>query len=58
MSSTSPTCSSAPGVEALTDKIEAEAEKIFDRILTLGGSDLTSKDTEKLAETVRASGPA
>jgi len=42
-------------VEALTDKIEAEAEKIFDRILALGGSDLTSKDTEKLAETVRAS---
>lgn len=42
-------------VEALTDKIEAEAEKIFDRILALGGSDLTSKDTAQLAETVRAS---
>ncbi len=41
-------------LEALTDKIEAEAEKIFDRILTMGGSDLTSKDTEKLAETVQA----
>ena len=41
-------------VEALTDKIEAEAEKIFDRILTLGGGDLTSKDTAQLAETVRA----
>jgi methylmalonyl-CoA mutase N-terminal domain/subunit len=40
-------------VEALTDKIEAEAEKIFDRILTLGGSDLTSKDTEQLAQLVR-----
>ncbi|HET8768145.1 MAG TPA: methylmalonyl-CoA mutase family protein, partial [Pedococcus sp.] len=40
-------------VEALTDKIEAEAEKIFDRILTLGGSDLTSKDTEQLAAVMR-----
>lgn len=40
-------------VEALTDKIEAEAEKIFDRILSLGGSDLTSKDTEGLAAAVR-----
>jgi len=40
-------------VEALTDKIEAEAEKIFDRILALGGSDLTSKDTEQLAQLVR-----
>jgi len=41
-------------VEALTDKIEAEANKIFDRILTLGGSDLTSNDTEGLAELVRS----
>jgi methylmalonyl-CoA mutase, N-terminal domain len=41
-------------VEALTDQIEAEAHKIFDRILTLGGSDLQSKDTEQLAEQVRA----
>ncbi|WP_406831634.1 methylmalonyl-CoA mutase family protein [Pedococcus sp. KACC 23699] len=40
-------------VEALTDKIEAEAEAIFDRILTMGGSDLTSKDTEGLAAQVR-----
>lgn len=40
-------------VEALTDKIEAEAEKIFDRILTLGGSDLTSQDTDQLAQLVR-----
>jgi methylmalonyl-CoA mutase N-terminal domain/subunit len=40
-------------VEALTDKIEAEAEKIFDRILSLGGSDLTSRDTEKLAAVMR-----
>ena len=30
-------------VEALTDKIEAEAEEIFDQILALGGSDLTSR---------------
>ncbi|HEY3553431.1 MAG TPA: methylmalonyl-CoA mutase family protein, partial [Solirubrobacterales bacterium] len=41
-------------VEALTDQVEAEANKIFDRILTLGGSDLQSKDTEQLAEQVRA----
>jgi methylmalonyl-CoA mutase N-terminal domain/subunit len=40
-------------VEALTDQIEAEAEKIFDRILTLGGSDLTSRDTEGLARAVQ-----
>ena len=40
-------------VEALTDRIEAEAEKIFDRILSLGGSDLTSKDTEQLAAVMR-----
>ncbi|KQZ90735.1 methylmalonyl-CoA mutase [Phycicoccus sp. Root563] len=39
-------------VEALTDQIEAEAEKIFDRILTMGGSDLTTKDTEGLASLV------
>jgi methylmalonyl-CoA mutase N-terminal domain/subunit len=41
-------------LEALTDKIEAEATAIFDRILTLGGSDLTSADTEQLAALVRA----
>lgn len=41
-------------VEALTDTIEAEANKIFDRILSLGGSDLTSNDTEALAELVRS----
>jgi methylmalonyl-CoA mutase N-terminal domain/subunit len=40
-------------VEALTDKIEAEATKIFDRILALGGSDLTSADTEQLAAVMR-----
>jgi methylmalonyl-CoA mutase N-terminal domain/subunit len=42
-------------VEALTDKIGAEAEAIFDQILSLGGSTLTSRDTEALAETVRES---
>ena len=40
-------------VEALTDQIEAEATKIFDRILTLGGSDLQARDTEQLAAVVR-----
>jgi methylmalonyl-CoA mutase N-terminal domain/subunit len=40
-------------VEALTDKIEAEASAIFDRILALGGSDLTSRDTDGLARLVR-----
>jgi methylmalonyl-CoA mutase N-terminal domain/subunit len=40
-------------VEALTDQIEAEAEEIFDRILALGGSTLTSSDTAGLAEVVR-----
>src|SRR4029079_727064 len=42
-------------VEALTDKIEAEANAIFDQILTLGGSDLRSSDTEALAARVRTS---
>ncbi|MGH3332972.1 MAG: acyl-CoA mutase large subunit family protein [Nocardioidaceae bacterium] len=42
-------------VEALTDKLEAEAEKIFDHILVMGGSTLTSTDTEPLAETMRQS---
>ncbi len=42
-------------VEALTDRIEAEAEAIFDRILAMGGSSLTSKDTDALAEVVRGS---
>ncbi len=42
-------------VEALTDEIEAEAEAIFDKILAMGGSTLTSKDTEALAETMRRS---
>jgi methylmalonyl-CoA mutase N-terminal domain/subunit len=39
-------------VEALTDKIEAEATAIFDKILAMGGSTLTSDQPEKLAEAV------
>jgi methylmalonyl-CoA mutase N-terminal domain/subunit len=42
-------------VEALTDQIEAEANAIFDRILAMGGSDLTHADTERLAAATRAS---
>src|SRR6476646_6274388 len=42
-------------VEALTDRIEAEANAIFDKILAMGGSTLTHADTEKLAEKMRAS---
>ncbi len=37
-------------VEALTDKIEAEANRIFDTILALGGSTLTHDQPEALAE--------
>ncbi len=36
-------------VEALTDKIEAEANAIFDKILEMGGSDLRHDQTEALA---------
>ncbi|MGH3356212.1 MAG: acyl-CoA mutase large subunit family protein [Nocardioidaceae bacterium] len=42
-------------VEALTDKLEAEAMVIFDRILELGGTGLKAVDTEGLAERVRRS---
>ncbi len=42
-------------VEALTDQIEAEANAIFDRILAMGGSDLTHADTEGLAQATRVS---
>ena len=42
-------------VEALTDKIEAEAVVIFDRILEMGGSELRTKDTDGLAAMVQAS---
>src|SRR5436305_3907279 len=40
-------------VEALTDRIEAEATAIFDRILAMGGSTLTSADVEGLAAATR-----
>jgi methylmalonyl-CoA mutase N-terminal domain/subunit len=40
-------------VEALTDKIEAEANRIFDTILGLGGSTLTHDQPEQLAEAMR-----
>ncbi len=40
-------------VEALTDRIEAEAYEIFDRILAKGGSTLSSRDHEGLASVVR-----
>ncbi|GAB95684.1 isobutyryl-CoA mutase large subunit [Kineosphaera limosa NBRC 100340] len=40
-------------VEALTDQIEAEANKIFDRILAMGGSDHSTADLAALAQTVR-----
>jgi len=41
-------------IEALTDRIEAEANAIFDRILMLGGSTLTHADTEALGKATRA----
>jgi methylmalonyl-CoA mutase N-terminal domain/subunit len=41
-------------VEALTDRIEAEAYDIFDRILAMGGSTLSSRDHDALATTVAA----
>ncbi len=40
-------------VEALTDQIETEANAIFDRILAMGGSDLTHADVDGLAEATR-----
>ena len=40
-------------VEALTDKLEAEANAIFDKILSMGGSTLTHDDPEGLAEATR-----
>ena len=40
-------------VEALTDRIEAEANAIFDTILALGGSTLTHDQPEALAEAMR-----
>ena len=41
-------------VEALTDQIEAEANRIFDTILSLGGSNLTHADAAGLASATRA----
>jgi methylmalonyl-CoA mutase, N-terminal domain len=41
-------------VEALTDRIEAEANAIFDKILAMGGSTLTHDDVEGLAAAARA----
>jgi hypothetical protein len=40
-------------VEALTDQIEAEANAIFDKILAMGGSTLTSADVDGLASATR-----
>ncbi|MGI8900921.1 MAG: acyl-CoA mutase large subunit family protein, partial [Nocardioides sp.] len=39
-------------VEALTDKIEADAYEIFDRILTMGGSTVSARDHAGLAAQV------
>jgi methylmalonyl-CoA mutase N-terminal domain/subunit len=39
-------------VEALTDKLEAEAYEIFDKILAMGGSTLSSRDHSGLAAAV------
>ena len=43
-------------VEALTDKIEAEANAIFDKILAMGGSTLTHADTEASLAATRSGG--
>ena len=40
-------------VEALTDRLEAEAIEIFDKILSMGGSTLTSADVDGLAAATR-----
>jgi methylmalonyl-CoA mutase N-terminal domain/subunit len=40
-------------VEALTDKLEAEANAIFDTILAMGGSTLTHDQPEELAAAMR-----
>ncbi len=42
-------------VEALTDRIEAEANAIFERVLTLGGSDLAATDHPGLNAAMAAS---
>ncbi|MBW8750022.1 MAG: methylmalonyl-CoA mutase [Propionibacteriales bacterium] len=40
-------------VEALTDRMEAEANAIFDKVLAMGGSGLSSADVEGLAAATR-----
>ena len=40
-------------VEALTDRIEAEAYAVFDRVLAMGGSSVSAHDHETLADDVR-----
>jgi methylmalonyl-CoA mutase, N-terminal domain len=40
-------------VEALTDKLEAEAYAIFDKVLAMGGSTLSASDHDALAGLVR-----
>jgi methylmalonyl-CoA mutase N-terminal domain/subunit len=42
-------------VEALTDRLEAEAYEIFDKILSLGGSTTSARDHDALADVVRRS---
>src|SRR5512133_2895063 len=42
-------------IEALTDRMEAETAKIFDHILAMGATTLTSQDTEELGAVVRDS---
>jgi methylmalonyl-CoA mutase N-terminal domain/subunit len=42
-------------LEALTDKIEAEAEAIFDKILQMGGSSMRAADTADLSSAVQQS---
>src|SRR6476646_8565861 len=43
------------GVVNVADRIEAEAEAIFDKILSMGATDLRAADTAGLAEQVRRS---
>jgi len=45
-------------VEALTDRLEAEAYDIFDTILAMGGSTLSARDHGGLAAAVRANADA
>src|SRR5687767_13305621 len=45
-------------LEALTDQLDAEAEMIFDTILSMGSSGLRASDTEGLAAAVQENAPA